>query len=186
MVKRTPQEKKELSYAKDGRNTLHENDKASRRLIPLRKAKANRAYRKKANEALNEVLTAAGDEEQIELAESKSLATKKPDWEKYPDTPLGEVVEKQLKRRIDHAGNGKTAQKKIREFVASLKVETEQKTDGRWIAEAIEMNGVIVYGETQEKAVNKCRQLARAVFTEQIGAGEILTIGDDYVSMARF
>jgi hypothetical protein len=41
-VKRNPGEKKRLSYAKDCRNSYGENDKASRKLIPLRKAQQNR------------------------------------------------------------------------------------------------------------------------------------------------
>jgi hypothetical protein len=39
---RSPQEKKSLSCANDRRNTYRENDKASRKLIPLRKAQESR------------------------------------------------------------------------------------------------------------------------------------------------
>ena len=39
----TPQRKKALSYAKDGRNTLAEARSKAHKAIALRKAKANRA-----------------------------------------------------------------------------------------------------------------------------------------------
>jgi hypothetical protein len=41
----TPQGKA-LSYARDRRNDFGSNDKASRRLVPLAKKRASRAYRK--------------------------------------------------------------------------------------------------------------------------------------------
>jgi hypothetical protein len=44
---KSPQEKKALSYAKDRRNAYGENDKASRKAIPLRKAGENRQDRRK-------------------------------------------------------------------------------------------------------------------------------------------
>jgi hypothetical protein len=44
---RSPQERKALSYAKDRRNTYGENDKASRKAIPLRKAQESRKDRHK-------------------------------------------------------------------------------------------------------------------------------------------
>lgn len=45
---KTPQQKKRLSYLRDGRNDYGQNDKASRRLIPKHKAWARRALRRKA------------------------------------------------------------------------------------------------------------------------------------------
>lgn len=32
-------------------------------------------------------------------------------------------------------------------------IETEQKDDGRWIAEILEISGALVYGNTQQQAV---------------------------------
>lgn len=48
----SPQQKKALSYRKDRRNGYGENDKSSRKAIPLRKALANRKSRHRANQAL--------------------------------------------------------------------------------------------------------------------------------------
>ena len=43
--RRTPQDKKILSYLKDRRNSYGEHDKGSRKTIPARKAWVNRTYR---------------------------------------------------------------------------------------------------------------------------------------------
>ena len=37
----------------------------------------------------------------------------------------------------------------------AFKVETEQEDDGRWLAEVVELPGVLAYGETQEAALSK-------------------------------
>jgi predicted RNase H-like HicB family nuclease len=174
-----------LSYAKDCRNTYGENDKASRKNIPLRKAKVNRAYRKKVNQVLQKV-SGDVDLEKADLLESEARSIKRDNWKKSSDMPLGEFVENQLERRESHAGNGKTARKIVRESVANLKIETEQETDGRWIAEATELNGVMVYGETSEKAIKRCKRLASYVFLEELGAGKILEINDNYISVETY
>jgi len=185
MKQKTPQEKKTLSYAKDCRNTYGENDKSSRKNIPLRKAKVNRVYRKKVNQVLQQI-NGNVNLDNADLLETKARNVRKEDWKKSSDTPLGEFVERQLERRESHAGNGKTARKKVREFVANLKIEIEQETDGRWIAEATELNGVLVYGETRESAIEKCKRLAGYVFLEKLGAGKTLEVNDSYISLETY
>jgi len=185
MRKRTPQEKKALSYDRDRRNTFHANDKASRRLIPLGKARANRAYRKKVDEVLREA-PATSDLSELELIESKASAIKNGGWEKYPETPLGEVVETQKQYRESHAGNGKTARKKIREFVAGLKIEVKQEADGRWSARAAEGVTVPVCGDTREDVVKQCKRLAGAYYLEEIGAGKVLSAGEDMIVVQTY
>jgi hypothetical protein len=185
MKQKSPQEKKALSYAKDCRNTYGQNDKASRKIIPLRKAKVNRGYRRKVNEVLHQI-DPNGDTGIADTVESAARNVKRVYWKKAPDQALGEVVERKLERRITHAGNGKTARKKVREFVSNLKIETEQETDGRWIAEAISLNGVLTYGTSKKEAISKCRSLAEAVYLEMLGAGEILRIKEGHVSIKRF
>lgn len=185
MKGKTPQEKKALSYAKDCRNTYGENDKSSRKNIPLRKARVNHGYRKNVNQVLHQVRGDV-DLEQADLLESKARNIKREDWKKFADEPLGEIVKRQLERRENHAGKGKTARKKVREFVANLKIEIEQETDGRWIAEAVGLNGVVVYGETQETAIEKCKSLAGYVFLENLGAGKILWINDNSISVLTY
>lgn len=184
MVKRTPQEKKELSYAKDRRNTYGENDKSSRKNIPASKARVNRSYRRKVNDVL-QVASELVEPQELEAVEHKVASVKREFWKKAPDAPLGEVVERQLERRETHAGNGKTARKKEREFLKNLEIEIEQETDGRWIAEALNMNGILVYGDTKEEALLRCERLAYAVFIEAIGAGEA-TVFENYVSVQLY
>jgi predicted RNase H-like HicB family nuclease len=53
-------------------------------------------------------------------------------------------------------------------------VEYEQEEDGRWIAEVMELPGVMVYGATREEALAKAQALALRVVAERLENGEIL------------
>jgi hypothetical protein len=64
-MRRSPAEKKALSYARDRRNAYGQNDKASRKAISLRKRKVNRANRHAARQQLAD----AGDWTTSERAE---------------------------------------------------------------------------------------------------------------------
>ena len=54
----------------------------------------------------------------------------------------------------------------------AFKVETEQEEDGRWLAEVVELPGVLAYGETQEAALAKIQALALRVIAERLEHGE--------------
>jgi len=54
----------------------------------------------------------------------------------------------------------------------AFKVETEQEEDGRWLAEVVELPGVLAYGETQEAALSKVQVLALRVIAERLEHGE--------------
>ena len=99
MVRRTPQEKKRLSYAKDRRNDYGENDKSSRKNIPRNRKMAHRANRHRAGQDLR---LAAGqvDEELAARAEHTMLSRRQKVFRKWRDAPLGEIVEYQLRRRV--------------------------------------------------------------------------------------
>ena len=56
----------------------------------------------------------------------------------------------------------------------NLAIELEQETDGRWIAEIDELNGVLVYGETREDAIKKVKTLALRVIADRLENGESL------------
>jgi predicted RNase H-like HicB family nuclease len=45
----------------------------------------------------------------------------------------------------------------------NYKIEIEQEEDGRYIAEIVELSGVLVYGDSQEEAISKVRVLALRV-----------------------
>ena len=101
-MRRSPKEKKALSYARDRRNAYGENDKSSRKAIPLRKRKVNRANRHAARQQLGE----SGDRvvpEHAERIEERVQGTKPKTWRKWPDEPLGQVLERKRQRRAGQA-----------------------------------------------------------------------------------
>jgi predicted RNase H-like HicB family nuclease len=51
-------------------------------------------------------------------------------------------------------------------------IQTEQEEDGRWIAEVIELAGVMKYADTQDAAIAQVEALALRVLAERIEAGE--------------
>ena len=85
MTKRrlSPQEKKANSYAKDRRNDYGENDKSSRKNIPLSKARAQRAVRRTDKSKLRT----------DPLSDAIRENRPKPAWKKCPDLPLGAELE---------------------------------------------------------------------------------------------
>jgi hypothetical protein len=183
MTRRTPQEKKALSYAKDRRNIYRANDKASRRLIPIRKAEANRGIRRKVDGILRGV-TSAADTEQVELIADNALSASCDGWKKAPDEALGTFVERKLEFRSSHAGNGKTARKSVREFLRKLKVRLDQESDGQWAASAaVENIAVLAHRDTRESAVARCKDIAGAYYLEAIGAGEVISAGENSISI---
>jgi predicted RNase H-like HicB family nuclease len=56
--------------------------------------------------------------------------------------------------------------------VITFRVETEQETDGRWLAEVVELPGVLAYGGRQEEAVSRVQALALRVVAERLEHGE--------------
>jgi predicted RNase H-like HicB family nuclease len=49
-------------------------------------------------------------------------------------------------------------------------VDYEQEEDGRWIAEILELPGVMVYGATREEALAKAQALALRVVAERLNS----------------
>lgn len=54
-----------------------------------------------------------------------------------------------------------------------FRIDTEQETDGRWIAEIPDLPGVMCYGETKDRAVERATALALQVIAERIESGEL-------------
>lgn len=54
----------------------------------------------------------------------------------------------------------------------NFKVELEQEVDGRWIAEVLELPGVLTYGQTQAEAKSKVQALALRVVADRLEHGE--------------
>ena len=51
-------------------------------------------------------------------------------------------------------------------------LECEREDDGRWLAEVVELPGVLAYGSNQEQAMVKAEALALRVIAEQLEHGE--------------
>jgi acetolactate synthase small subunit len=168
MRRKTPQEKKALSYAKDCRNTYGENDKSSRKNIPLHKARQKRQYRKRIHDVLQKVKV-FNDLESIEVVENQALSIKRGNWKKYADMPLGDFLKRKLDWREIHAGKGKTALKQIREIIKNLEIKVEQETNNRWIAEAVNLSNITAVGETRERAIEKLKYFAHAAIRNEMG-----------------
>jgi predicted RNase H-like HicB family nuclease len=47
-------------------------------------------------------------------------------------------------------------------------IETEQETDGRWLAEIPELPGVMVYGDSKEAVVRSVYALALRVLADKV------------------
>ncbi len=68
-------------------------------------------------------------------------------------------------------------------------IEIEQEDDGRYIAEIVEIPGVLVYGNSQEEAISKVQVLALRVLADQLEWGELsenhlsLSLGDLFGSL---
>lgn len=56
--------------------------------------------------------------------------------------------------------------------VVDISLVVEREADGRWIAEAPELPGVLVYGATQAEAMAKAEVLALRVLADRIEHAE--------------
>jgi predicted RNase H-like HicB family nuclease len=55
----------------------------------------------------------------------------------------------------------------------NLTVETEQETDGRWIAEIPQIPGALVYGAARDEAISRGEALALRVLADRLELGEM-------------
>ncbi|HLL48823.1 MAG TPA: hypothetical protein VK399_19135 [Longimicrobiaceae bacterium] len=46
-------------------------------------------------------------------------------------------------------------------------IETDREVDGRWIAEVVDIPGVMVYGTTEDDAIRRAEVLAAEVLADQ-------------------
>jgi predicted RNase H-like HicB family nuclease len=63
----------------------------------------------------------------------------------------------------------------------TFKVEIEQEDDGRWLAEVVELPGVLAYGATPDEARAKVQALALRVLADRLEHGEA---GPDLVNIS--
>jgi len=53
-----------------------------------------------------------------------------------------------------------------------LKIEIEQETDGRWLAEVPELSGVLAYGQSRQEAIDRIQALTLRVLADRLDHGE--------------
>lgn len=53
-----------------------------------------------------------------------------------------------------------------------LRVEIEREDDGRWIADVVDLPGVMAYGQTREEAVERAKALSLRVLADRLEHGE--------------
>jgi predicted RNase H-like HicB family nuclease len=54
----------------------------------------------------------------------------------------------------------------------TFRVEVEREDDGRWLAEVVDLPGVLAYGDTQQTALARVQALALRVIAERLEHGE--------------
>jgi predicted RNase H-like HicB family nuclease len=55
----------------------------------------------------------------------------------------------------------------------NLTIDLDREDDGRWIAEALELPGVMCYGQTRNEAISNVERLAIDVIADRIAHGEL-------------
>jgi predicted RNase H-like HicB family nuclease len=55
----------------------------------------------------------------------------------------------------------------------NLTIDLDREEDGRWIAEALELPGVMCYGLTRDEAICNAERLAIDVIADRIAHGEL-------------
>ncbi len=58
-------------------------------------------------------------------------------------------------------------------FLAIMTIELDREEDGRWIAEALELPGVMCYGQTRDEAISNTERLAIDVIADRIAHQEL-------------
>jgi predicted RNase H-like HicB family nuclease len=61
-----------------------------------------------------------------------------------------------------------------------FRIELECETDGRWIAEVVELPGVLAYGATQDEAIAHVQALALRVVADRLDKDEA---GREYLNI---
>jgi len=51
-------------------------------------------------------------------------------------------------------------------------IEVEQEEDGRWLAEVLDLSGVLAYGQTRAEAIDRAKALALRVIADRLDHGE--------------
>jgi hypothetical protein len=123
--RRSPQEKKRLSYTRDRRNDYGENDKSSRRNIARNKRVRHRADRHHQRQLLAAAVGPV-DEDTQALPDRLTLprrAQRGDRWRKQPDVQLGLHIARALKRRAGQGSSADTERERIRKVLRNTAID---------------------------------------------------------------
>lgn len=101
---KNPREKKDLSLDRDRRNVVGENDKASRKNIRRGKQRSRMRIRRSVNQALSKVKGEADEAVAMDAeasARTRTIVLSREAFEKTPDEPLRDVIERQKSARLE-------------------------------------------------------------------------------------
>lgn len=60
-----------------------------------------------------------------------------------------------------------------------LRIEVEHEDDGRWLAEVVDLPGVLAYGASRQEAIDRAQTLTLRVLADRLEHGEsVPQIGD--------
>ncbi len=62
----------------------------------------------------------------------------------------------------------------------NLIIEIEQEEDGRWIAEVLELHGVLAYGNNREEAIDRVKALSLRVLADRLENDEAVPTSTIY------
>ncbi len=106
---------------------------------------------------------------------AKREATQSAEPRVGPDRRLAFVRRRRSTRTLAGfpGGNRRVVQSSLRATdLITFKVETEREDDGPWLAEVLELPGVLAYGESEDAALSKVQALALRVIAERLEHGE--------------
>lgn len=69
-------------------------------------------------------------------------------------------------------GTGRATRQEYDENV-KLTIDLDREEDGRWIADALELPGVMCYGRTRDEAISNTERLAIEVIADRIAHQEL-------------
>ena len=55
-----------------------------------------------------------------------------------------------------------------------FQLEVDREEDGRWIAEVMELPGVVAYGESRDEAIERAKALSLRVMADRLEHGEAI------------
>jgi hypothetical protein len=110
---KSPHQKKAASLTHDRRNVYGENDKATRKNLPRKKARLNRAFRHEVRDGLK-VDGAPVEKLELDALDASVTAVRRKKFKKQPDVPLIEYLDRQREKRAQPPLRARGAKKRAR------------------------------------------------------------------------